>query len=242
MNCFICGTHLNSIRFMLHHFRLLHNLTEKDDYICTFGENCNQHFTLLSSLTRHVKRHRNFGENAQTSSSIPILGSCSVQSTSSSHNSTSPDTFRSRNDYVNVPSTSTEVFNCQNDTLSTCTVSSNDRNEALDLPIAQNDSFQQKGIEFALKLHSKNNFTRKDVDQIKANVIQNIIDPIVKSFTQLIKQNIRNEFEQRLFQSSMNVIVQPFCLCTNENQLFKWLREDDYVTHFNEFTINRELM
>lgn len=61
---------------MSYHFRLVHSLSERSDYICTFGGNCNQCFTLLSSLSRHVKRHMeiaqplqnqmNFVENVQS--------------------------------------------------------------------------------------------------------------------------------------------------------------------------------
>lgn len=58
MDCFICKKNL-SINYISKHFRLVHNLTESDTYICTFKKNCNQMLSSFSALNRHFKCHLN---------------------------------------------------------------------------------------------------------------------------------------------------------------------------------------
>lgn len=233
MNCFLCGTYLDSIRFMRHHFRFFHNLTEKYTYVCTFGGDCNQCFTLLSTLIRHVKRHMHTTQGND-------------QQINLAQNSTLPSPLHSfENSSATLSTPSSSLISENDNTIDSSeadSVSLNDFDENVALPALQTNSIQQKGLEFALKLHSYKNLTRKDVIGIQKIVMENIVNPIVKTVTESLERNICNDIEEDFLRASLiQEISQPFQSCSSEIQLFIWLRRNDYLCYFKEFEINREI-
>lgn len=229
MDCFICGVHYDSIRFMSIHFRLFHELPEKHNYQCTF-QNCNTLFGSLSSLTRHYKCHiQTPADNNQNKIAI------------------------SRNhDPPTLPINSSADLLCSKISqlvqpiVDSASVSDLDQSPILSSnKILQNNvSIDDYGIQFTLKLHNNNNFTRKDVLKIQKSVINDIVKPIVGSVDTFFKQHCdTTDLEHRLqLTSLLQNISNPFGRWENEQQLFfNWLSENDYASGYEEFIINKEI-
>lgn len=118
--------------------------------------------------------------------------------------------------------------------------------EALHLPQNDSPSIQAGGVAFLLALHSNSNFTRKDVAEIQSNVLQNVINPMAANVNEYIEQHFSaissNDFERRLHLTSIaQIMSNPFRSCETELQLFSWLRENNYMCDFDEFSINKEV-
>lgn len=223
---------------MSYHFRLVHSLSERSDYICTFGGNCNQCFTLLSSLSRHVKRHMeiaqplqnqmNFVENVQSFSAYSPPASF-VSSPISSPTSNTSSTTEPAGDYLINPSDCLPL------------------DEVLTLQFPHDIPLEHEGVKFALKLHSNNNFTRKNVFEVQKSVMQNIVNPIVSSVTQFFEKNFCSTTfscaieSQLLLTMLKEEISHPFRSCEKEYQLFSWLQEKNFMCNFKEFIISREI-
>lgn len=221
MNCFICKTPL-TLNSLSKHFRLIHSLNEKETYLCTF-DNCNQYLNSLGNLKRHLKMHLqrstlNCGEvTASTSGSL---------FTPQNNLSTSQEDA----DLFTVPHSSDSSVSL-NSPLST-------------LPFSQDNisSCANNGILFALELHNKNNFARKDVTSIQENVLHKIVNPILEKFDQFVKNNFSLQIEQTLLLSSLfQEIENPFRNCSTDHQLYEWLKANDYLSNFEEFSINNEI-
>lgn len=232
MDCFICDLRLDTIRIMTHHFRFGHDMTENDIYICTFGGNCNQQLSNLRSFSRHVKGHMRIQDRNDV-----------IDSSNDSNSEYSETSFDS-----SIPSVHSRQIDSPNHSENT------DENTECDMPpppiqlqLSQNHhSIEQNGIEFALNLHSNDNFTRKDVIQVQDIVMKNTVAPIVNKVEQYLNAHIAQEFdedhEQRLLQTSLiENISNPFRACENEYQLLSWLSKNVYVRDFNEFIINKEI-
>lgn len=243
MNCYICGTYLGSSRFLRHHFRRSHDLSEKDTYKCTFGDGCNKCFALLSSLNRHFTEHlqftqrqdqlMNFDTNVQLSPSNSSISSiaCSPISPENHLSNALANSEKMNDDFNNLPDCLTP----------------HDFDETITRSNLQENIIAKKGIEFVLKMHCKDNFTRKNVVEVQEYVMQNIVDPIIGSVTEILEENYspttsKSSLDKQLLLTSLTeTISHPFRFCKNELQLFKWLRKNDFTCDFNEFIINQEI-
>lgn len=231
MNCFICNARLDSTRIMMHHFRLIHDMSENDQYVCTFNGDCNQSFSHLRSLSRHFKAHME--TQNETDSDDSYIGDRSSDNSvlfDTLSDSSNPSTAHHSSEFVHVIGSPAH---------------SNSEPENLSQLISPNFSIERKGLEFSLKLLSNDNFTRKDVFQIQKNIMLDIVNPIVNSVKLYTTENLSetfDDFDERLLQISLiERISNPFELCESESKLFKWLRSNDYVCDFNEFIINKEI-
>lgn len=232
MNCYICGRKFDSLRFMRHHFRLVHNLNQNDTYICTY-DNCAKRFSHLFSFNRHVRGHMQICESNDT----PVL--CANVS---HDNSSVIQTLSHTSVPVSVPNDADDFSNFESQEDSNDTYSVVNRNLFNDCQ----DDFIDRGVDFSLKLHSRNNFTRKDVVQIQNFVMQDIVNPIVSSVKQFIEYNVlpnhRDDIEKRLLLNTfVEEISNPFRTCQNERKLFEWLKKNNYASDFNEFFISQEI-
>lgn len=76
--------------------------------------------------------------------------------------------------------------------------------------------------------------------------MQFIVNPIANSIKQFFNEqnssHLVDDFDQRLRVVSFSeMISNPFRFCESENDLLKWLRQNDYIHDFNEFIINKEI-
>lgn len=219
MGCFICKTSL-TIQSMSKHFKLVHCLAEKDTYMCTFQNNCNQYFNYFSSLIRHVKSHlsreRNIGVKVLATVNIPN----SLNDTNPSlptHSASKPSVF----DCLEIPNVNYNIPN-----ISTVSTS----------------QYSECGLQFSLNLHNNKNFTRNDVTDIQQNVMVNIVQPLISSVQQFIKANFSHNIEQDLHLSALIQKIQnPFSLCENEYKLLETLKKREHLGNFEQFTINCEI-
>lgn len=219
MNCFRCGIHLDTIRVLSTHFRLVHNMTETNAYECTFEGRCRTYCLSLRAFLRHVKQHiRNRNDLAS--------------SVDSSNISTS------------APHSETDSYNSIESQLSSNNNSAFEEN-LVDSTRHSRCSMEQSGLKFALNLHAQNNFSRVSVFEIQNNVMQFIVNPIVSSVKNFFSENssfLVDDFDQRLIQVSFTeMISNPFRFCGSEYDLFNSLRQNDYIHDFYEFIINKEI-
>lgn len=229
MNCFLCGTNMDTIRFMQHHFRLVHSITDNRMLKCTFGGTCNVFCSSIRAFSRHVERHMQIPVDAG-------VGQVNTESDNSPNDSVSVsiETLPESSSGFSLPST---------------VIDSNLSNifEMTSQPASPNYSIEQNGVQFALQLHSNTNFSRKDVNQIQKSVVRLILNPIVDAvdqfFTRYISQIADDDDidRQLLHVSLMDNISSSFRLCGNEQQLFSWLSRNDYISDFHEFIIDREI-
>lgn len=72
--------------------------------------------------------------------------------------------------------------------------------------------------------------------------MQNIVQPMIANFRHFIRENLSLRIEETLVCSSMmQQIENPFQNCSTDHQLYEWLRTNDYMQDFEEFTINIEI-
>lgn len=66
--------------------------------------------------------------------------------------------------------------------------------------------------------------------------------PIVEKVSQSIQLKYGNDFDQRLFRTSLiKEISNSFQVCDTEHKLFQWLEANDYICKYSEFTINKHI-
>lgn len=217
MDCFICKKSL-SMNYISKHFRLVHNLTEIDTYICTFGKDCNQFLSSFSALKKHFKCHlqKELLPNTTTCSIVPQSSS----STISLDPSTDECSF-----LINDNDLTNEIVTLAH------TASQNQETR----------SIEETSVTFALQLHSNNNLTRKNVTDIQSSVLENIVNPIVRTLNQYFLESNCN-FEERLRLTTLiHEVSDPFRGVETDHKLFQWLITNDYMQKYTEFTINREI-
>lgn len=221
MDCFICKTSL-TIKSMSTHFKLIHGLLENDSYRCTFGNECFQYLMSLSSLKRHFKMHLQRELSKSTSPTSIDISECDAYSQTPSVSSFSITPRVSNDPPINIiQSSSSEQSPIDN---------------ALPLNISEN------GVLFALQLHNNNNFNRNDVLSIQSCVMQNIVEPILTKVQHILKTSLSLNIEQEILLSSMfQNIENPFQSCATEYTLYEWLKKNEYISNFEEFTINNEI-
>lgn len=217
MNCFICSTYIEEWKKLLRHFRFAHSLQRFSEYQCTY-KNCGQFFQDQSIFGGHYKKHID-RENSFRNESI--LSNCENTDLSSVLDlslcaSLLPPVS------VNVPDHS---FSSSS------------------MPIPEpSKSFRELGVIFAMSLHNKDNIVRKDIENIQQNVVRNIVDPIVHLVRGYAESNFELQIEQRInFEKLLFEISNPFAHCLTEHRLFNWLCENNFMSNFQEFTINNEL-
>lgn len=243
----MCKMPLSNVRVMSKHFKLFHRLNEMDTYRCTFNNTCNQFVSSFSSLSRHFKAHlqvvvaanRN-ALNDNDNVSIASQSSLACSSTASDFSESlqccseislpsSPNSFPNDATLVENGATLNDSFSASVD-------------ENLEIP--QNDlpDIGMGGVAFALQLHNNNNFTRKDVDYIQKNVMENVLNPLLATLKKFYGDNFANDLEHRLnFSELIQQLQNPFKNCTNYYQLTKWLLEKDLMCNYELFTINAEI-
>lgn len=98
------------------------------------------------------------------------------------------------------------------------------------------------GLDFALQLHSKTNFARKDVFFIQNLCKEKIILPILNNVQTFFTEHLDLDSEKRLNLSGLlQELENPFEFCDTDFKLFKTLKEKDLIDDFEEFFINNEL-
>lgn len=212
MDCFICKTKI-FLNTANKHFRLIHFMNEKESYQCTF-KNCYQYVSSRSAFVRHFKAHLN------TMNSQEAQGYITESSPEISSQSLENVSYEKNSDLLMTPSI----------------VPSTSKTYIQNTPCVDN------GVAFAVRMHKNSNFTRKDVLSVQKNVMKNIINPIVEDFKQFINQNFSIDVEQAMAISSfIKRIENPFENCESEYFLFKWLKDNNFICDYKEFSINNEI-
>ncbi|XP_036325492.1 uncharacterized protein LOC118738690 [Rhagoletis pomonella] len=239
MDCFMCGINLDSVRSMSYHFRLVHNLGQRDIYKCTFGGYCNTFFSFLNCFVRHVRQEHMLQENVEQK-----VNASETKTETTFFDSAAPSTSRCSATYLDTRIIQTPDIPRENDSV----IEIDNMLECLNEEKSQSQErlIEERFIGFALILHSKNNFTRKDVVEIQDSVMKDIVNPIKNSVKQFIQNSYISKspdsFEQQLLLSKfIESMSYPFRGFENEYQLFKWLNKNDYARNFEEFVISREI-
>lgn len=213
MECFICNTGL-TLNSTSKHFKLVHNTI--DTFRCTYDNNCGQFISSLSKFIRHFKVHIQgdfkSGKNRIDVKTPTLFEYSESEGISQECSSENVPLFPSKN-YIPL----------------------------IHLEKAAEMS-PDIGVKFALELHNNANFNRRDVLSIQNNVMNNIINPIFQNNKQFVEQNLSLDVNQSLqFSAMFENINNPFKTCETEYKLEGWLKANDYIHNFEEFTINSEI-
>lgn len=96
-------------------------------------------------------------------------------------------------------------------------------------------------VEFSLKLHNNNNFSRKDILNIQSEISNKIINSIIL----LLKGTLLDKINDPLLISTKNIIIceisSLFKYCSSEYNLNKWLSNQELTADIMQFTINNEI-
>lgn len=202
-----------------------HGLKQNDNYKCTF-ESCNKIYKFKPYFLKHVKSH--YYSNASIINS-PVLSSVeshalwSVESHALSSDTDSPL----------VPLSSEQ---------NSSDLSSDINSPDVLLPESNNQL--NFGINTALKLHSRNNFSRKDVNSLVSIIQSGVIDPIVRDFQNYIDVNfgaISTSSQRASLSTLIAKYENAFVRCRSDYQLFKYLHKYNLTSDAYEFTINKEI-
>lgn len=65
---------------------------------------------------------------------------------------------------------------------------------------------------------------------------------MIQKFEEFVKNKFEPEIEQTIALSSLlQEIKHPFKNCETDYKLREWLKSNDYITNFEEFSINTEI-
>lgn len=211
MICFICKSKFSNLKNLVVHFKIFHLLKTNSTYECV-EESCHQAFQCLNSFKRHISTKHICHNN-------PI---------DNVENSNANNYKNVKEKYLDTPTLDSQP-NCSTKT-----------SECFDIDSAIN-SLYKSAITFIMSLHNNNNFTVKDVLKIQNGIIENLTKPMAFMLTELNKTQVEHSVIKLKLNKLSSVFSNPFQPCSTEYRLEKWLVQNQYVTHLQQFTINNEI-
>lgn len=230
MLCFLCQSAFMSLETLAAHFKNQHNLSPNEIFRCC-EESCHQIFSNLSSFKKHAKR-KHFSNSTDMSLNVK---SHLLNIHENSAKVSSPTNSNYENNYHDPCINTDDTFQGNNDETSPKpSVPVFDAGSAL-------KDIAKFATEFSLTLHNNNNFSRQDVFEIQDQVKKFLIVPILnvcKSFaiSKMNDDGILNEFCDLISN-----FRDPFKHISSDYLLFKWLKNQDYLSDLDELTINSEI-
>lgn len=229
MECFLCSKFISETKQLWPHFKNKHNMKTEEllkGYRCTYGGTCSRTFYKFQHFLKHVKIHSFYKSPSNKNQKNSIAGSITKCEENTVHNSIS------------------ECDACSENGVSDCDGDFDQPSEAELFSSRINEisnDFRKECVKIALQLHSKTNFSRKDVI-----TIQNLYKPLLASMMTKFDNFVTEEFQMSTdkrsrFAAFSNALQDPFQLCETEHKLMNSLAEDDLVSNFEEFTINSEI-
>ncbi|KAF0712217.1 C2H2-type domain-containing protein, partial [Aphis craccivora] len=194
--------------------RLTHlnsNTATNSTYECV-EESCHQAFQCLNSFKRHISTKHICHNNP-----IDYV-----------ENSNANNYKNVKEKYLDTPTLDSQP-NCSTKT-----------SECFDIDSAIN-SLYKSAITFIMSLHNNNNFTVKDVLKIQNGIIENLTKPMAFMLTELNKTQVEHLVIKLKLNKLSSVFSNPFQPCSTDYCLEKWLVQNQYVTHLQQFTINNEI-
>lgn len=196
LTCFICNANFNFVNIYCDHLKYDHGVPSLFDFNCNFC-NCNQSFQNMHAFKKHLKLH------------LPVQDSQSFLDNQNDHsimsiNNTFNETF---NELPNVDVEST--VNCQ---------------EINEFNIENSVGQIEKSlINFTLKMHSRNSFTRKDTEFIVQSVNNIITKPIPNFISSYIVPKIENIEHKNNILLFVDQIEQNCSIVETEYKLLKYI-------------------
>lgn len=224
MNCYLCEIFLPSEKFFSKHFRLMHNKKENSVYKCTF-DNCEQYVAKLQHFKKHFQNHISESQQQLNTSLNVEPARITLEVSPNSPSNTQPPTSSDSED-------------------SSAVVDEYD-NPDLSLSISKAASVKSPsngGMQFSLWCHSKSNFTKKDVSDIRKNVLNNIVSPIMNEIDKFVTENnLKENLSSKLNVLDLQTEISEVFKNCNDYKIKKWSQSRDLINNFTEFTINKEL-
>lgn len=213
-------------------------------------------FRYKRSFFTHIRKHFADKQRRNTQSSEPDTQDSQIdseisQSTESellnsqlepqNSQSTEFDLQNSQLDPQNSQPTEFELQNSQLDPQNSQSTESNLQNSFFEPPLI---SCPPLAIRTALNLHAQHNFSRKDVAVILNVIDCDVVQPIVRTFSEYIHSNFLHDanLERKLHLAQLiNTNQNAFSQVKTDYQLFVWLREHDLLVDAHEYTINNSI-
>lgn len=212
MICYICHTNITHWKALVTHFKIFHLLKSDSTYKCC-ENNCTQSFQCLGSFKRHmIGKH-----TSRLVAAVASNSSDNFKCTSLSQNNGNIENTVQSND----------------DTILTSEIQ-------FDIDFAV-ETIYKSAVTFIVSLHDNNNFTLKDVSNIQAGVMQNLLTPIISTLKNVIKTEIKEPSSLLKFNQVITAITNPFQHCNSEYRLFNWLKTNNILSEIQQFTINNEI-
>lgn len=232
MKCFKCNIIFKSVQLLMKHFRQSHNLGIYETFQCC-EDNCFNFFQNMNSFRQHlINKHPLVLE----------LEKNSCLSESTNPNNISDTNFISEIEY-NLPiNNSIENISYNFDNFITEGASNEliNQTEIFDL----NDKIkflQNNALKFILNLHSKNNFARKDVEDVQNLVVKLLTEPITCMLHDLIDKKDKTDHFVYNIKCLLDSIKNPFSENTTEHILNNNLIKNNLVDNVTLFTINNTI-
>lgn len=218
MFCFICESNFNEVTQLVYHLKKVHEITAKDTLRCF---DCSQLFKDISSYKRHIlRKHVN----------KDMKNEPEIESATQTQDILQTVPCSSNFDSYNLGDNSTEnVAEVDNG------VKKFNLSESLEY-------LMECSLKFLVTLHSNHNFSRKDVYEIKDNVMTLIVNPLLQIFQEFSSTTLS---KYTIIQNEISSIISNckdlFKACRSDYMLTQQLKSADYICDVKEFVIDNEV-
>lgn len=251
MKCFKCKTNLKCVQTLIKHFRQAHNLGINETVQC-YEENCFHFFQNMQSFRKHViKKHYMLLETKNTFDSTvndntiinPLLN------TNENFLSLTEDLNETYNNEIPQleNALTSSIINSFEEDMQTSTGASTS-NRASNLGTTDEFSYsecvkflQNSSINFVLKLHSHDNFTRKNVIDIQDLVVEFITRPIAEKLKEFLKNKSGSDDFNYVFKCLMDTIDNPFSENNTEYLFNNSLISKNLLSPVTLFTVDNSI-
>lgn len=214
MICFVCKTKHFSLKSLVAHLKIFHDLRPESTYHCC-EQSCSQSFGNLKSFKRHLLRKH-----------------CLLNSN-----------INKSNEEGNVENKSNTIIN-ENSLVIPGINTPNLEEEGLVIFNKKKieKTIQNSAAEFITCLHNNNNFSVKDIEKIQKQIQDKILNPILNSFDnfRISESSVQSPVNLLLLEFK-SIISNTFELCSTTYRLHKWLMKNDLTSNIFQFSINDEI-
>lgn len=226
-SCYICNRHFINFEALIKHYKNEEFLTPISTYSCNKID-CPMTFQNLYTFKRHYIKKHNENQNAHTltyNQLHPLQNELL--------NTRTPNTIDIN---LNEPSCSNfcenavdvEPYQSTADNIAKTTVEN----------IVE--MLSKTTLEFKSNLHSKLNFSRKDVQVIQSAVCKQITSKISAALNDIILPKIKEEDDKLMLGKVLQLCSNPFDNFESEYMYFKHLKENNLYAESTDFVINDE--
>lgn len=218
--CFECNATFDSMKLLFLHFKQKHGLGSYSTYRCKISF-CGQSFQNLGSFKKHLMRVHNLEDNVKIPKSNINFQSVEVKQQNEMHDGFQKDTELNSTNAIQNYDNFSKIFDYQKS-----------MTELLHC-----------AVKFIIDLHNNNNFSRKDIIQIKTSVENNVLIPIMNMFKMYFQLKMK-EINMEIYNEVTNLILDCqniFKDCSSEYKLFQWLKKNNYSVDLKEFNIDSQI-